>query len=219
MKYFSLYIILLLCFIVGVSYYNTYYKEPFTTADNTFILLGDSILKNDAYVSHGKSVDELIKEIIRGKSICLATDHSKIVDVYDQVAQIPNIDQPTTIFLSIGGNDILTHYVDKESDSTDTHILKTMFAAYKKVVSHLRDRFPKANIVLLDIYYPENIKYRQYHLIIKEWNTMIYDYADKENCSVLRVSRILTTPEDFTFGIEPSAAGGKKLVEAMFSSY
>ena len=219
MKYFSLSIILLLSFIIAVSYYNTLI-ESFTSMKDihTFILLGDSILKNDAYVSNGKSVDELMKERTNGKSICLATDNSKIVDIYDQMNRIPEIDRSATIFLSIGGNDILTHYVDKESDSTDTRILQTMFTAYKKVVARLRERFPNSNIVLLDIYYPENIKYQQYHSIIKEWNTMVYDYATKNNCGVLRVSGILTKPDDFTFGIEPSATGSKKLVEAMLTS-
>jgi hypothetical protein len=60
MEYFYLYIFILLCFIVAVSYYTTYmsskhmWKEPFNSDKQTFVLLGDSILKNDAYVSDGK---------------------------------------------------------------------------------------------------------------------------------------------------------------------
>ena len=227
MKYFYLYIFLLVCFIIAVSYYNTlmnnanHYKEAFNSNKQTFILLGDSILKNDAYVSDGKSVDEMIKERTNGKTVCLAVDHSKIVDVYDQIGKISDNlnNNGTTVFLSVGGNDILTHYLDKEGDYTDTSILKTMFSAYKKVIKHIRDRLPNANIVLLDIYYPENMTYKQYHSMIKEWNTMIYSYADKNNYNVLKVSNILTKPDDFSFGIEPSAIGSKKLVEEILSSY
>jgi lysophospholipase L1-like esterase len=185
-----------------------------------FVLLGDSILKNDAYVSDGKSVGELVKERTNGKSLCLAADNSKIVDVYEQVGHISGDlnNNTTTIFLSAGGNDILTHYVDKENDSAETSILKTMFASYKKLIENIRSRLPKTNIVLLDIYYPENMKYKQYHSIIKEWNNMLYAYAEKNNYSVLKVSNILTKSEDFSFGIEPSSIGSKKLVEVILTN-
>jgi hypothetical protein len=73
--------------------------------------------------------------------------------------------------------------------------------------------------VLLDIYYPENMKYKQYHSIIKEWNAMLYEYANKNNYSLLKISNILTKPDDFSFGIEPSSAGGAKLVEAILTNY
>jgi len=71
---------------------------------------------------------------------------------------------------------------------------------------------------LLDIYYPNNLKYKQYHSIINTWNTMIYSYANepKHNIiGVLKVSGILTHDEDFSFGIEPSLKGGQKIVESI----
>jgi hypothetical protein len=224
MNYFYLYIFLLVCFIIAVSYFNTYmrtYKEPFNSNKQSFILLGDSILKNDAYVSDGKSVDILLKERINGKSICLARDDSKIVDIYSQIEKIPNElnTNYTTIFLSVGGNDILNHYIEQENNSKDSSILKTIFSAYKKVIKSIRNKLPNANIVLLDIYYPDNIKYKQYHTIINEWNNMIYNYSNKNNCSVLKISGILTCPDDFSLGIEPSSIGSKKLVETILSSY
>jgi hypothetical protein len=197
------------------------YKESFNSDKQNFILLGDSILKNDAYVSDGKSVEELLVERTNGKTTCLAIDHSKIVDIYSQVDKIPkelNTSQ-TTVFLSAGGNDILTHYVDQGNDSTDTSILGTMFAAYKKLIKSIQKKLPNANIVLLDIYYPENMTYKQYHSIINDWNKMVYEYAGKNGLSVLKVSGVLTKPDDFSFGIEPSATGGRKLVDAILSSY
>ena len=71
MTYFYLYIFILICFIIGVSYFNTIMsskKEPFNSDKQIFVLLGDSIFKNDAYVSNGKSVDELLKEKTNGKN-------------------------------------------------------------------------------------------------------------------------------------------------------
>ena len=224
MENFYFYIFILLCFIIAVSYWNTYansYIESFNSDKQSFVLLGDSILKNDAYVSDGKSVENILVERTNGKTTCLAIDHSKIVDIYSQIDKIPeelNTSQ-TTVFLSAGGNDILTHYVDQENDATDTSILGTMFAAYKKLIKSIQKKLPNANIVLLDIYYPDNMTYKQYHSIINEWNKMVYEYAGKNGLSVLKISGILTKPDDFSFGMEPSAVGSQKLVDAILSSY
>ena len=227
MENFYLYIFILICFIIAVSYWNTYMSskymsmEPFNSDKQSFVLLGDSILKNDAYVSDGKSIDQLLIERTNGKTTCLAIDHSKIVDIYSQVDKIPeelNTSQ-TTVFLSAGGNDILTHYVDQGNDSTDTSILGTMFAAYKKLIKSIQKKLPNANIVLLDIYYPDNMTYKQYHSVIDSWNKMIYEYATQNGLSVLKISGVLTKPDDFSFGMEPSAIGSRKLVDAILSSY
>lgn len=225
MTHFYLYIFILICFIIAVSYYNTYmsskYAEPFNSNKQTFVLLGDSILKNDAYVSNGKSVEQLLIERTNGKTNCLAIDHSTIVDIYSQVDKIPdNLNSNyTTVFLSAGGNDILTHYVDQGNNSTDTSVLGTMFGAYKKLLESIKIKLPNANIVLLDIYYPNNLTYKQYHSVINSWNQMIYEYASKNNISVLKISGILTQPDDFSFGMEPSAIGSQKLVDAIMLNY
>ena len=53
-------------------------------------------------------------------------------------------------------------------------------------------------------------------------NNKIDDYAKepKNNItSVLKVSNVLTKPEDFSFGIEPSSNGSNKLVEIIMTSY
>jgi len=225
MNYFYLYIFLLFSFIVIVSCYTTYFHslEGFNSNKDTFVLLGDSIIKNNAYISEGKSVEDILIERTNGKTHCYAVDHSKIVDVYSQVSQIPLElnNKNTSIFLSAGGNDILTHYVDQEGDITDSTVLNPMFAAYKKLIESIRVRMPNAKIYLLDIYYPDTIKYKPYHSIISEWNDMIYNYANnsKNNISgVVKVSSILTQGDDFAFGIEPSTKGGQKIAENILNT-
>lgn len=222
MKYFCLYIFFLLCFIVFMSYYNT--KEGFTNNSKSYVLLGDSILKNDAYVSNGMSVNDFITERNKNSNVhCFAEDHSKIVDIYSQIDKIP-IDlnlKNTFIILSAGGNDILSHYVDQNQDITSMDVLKSMFSAYKNIIKTIQTKLPNANIVLLDIYYPENLHYKRFHSIIKEWNTKIYHFAEdpKNNIySVIRISSHLTKPEDFSFGIEPSSIGGKKIADSVVFS-
>jgi len=220
MNYFYLYIFMLFSFIVFNSYYNTI--EGFQTS-KTYVLLGDSIFKNDAYVSDGKSVENLVAE--RNKNIhCFAEDHSKIVDIYSQIDSIPQeLDTSNTfVFLSAGGNDILSHYVDQNQDITNTSILRPMFASYKNLVKSIQTRLPKAKLILVDIYYPDNLKYKQFHSIIQEWNNMIYGFAEnpKNNIySVIRISQHLTKSEDFSFGIEPSSVGGKKIADLITETY
>jgi len=224
MKNSYLYIFILLCFILAVSYWNTYssnFKEHFKSEEKTFLLLGDSILKNDAYVSKGESVDSILVERTNGKTTSLALDNSKIVDVYSQIDKIPeNLNtSSTTVFLSVGGNDILSYYVDQSNDPSETNFLGVMLKAYENLIKSIQTKVPNANIVLLDIYYPNNITYKRYHSIINEWNKMLYNYASKNNLSVLKISGVLTQPDDFSFGFEPSAIGSRKLVDAILSNY
>jgi len=224
MKYFYLYIFLLICFIFIVSYYNTYnYKEPFNSEKQNFILLGDSILKNDSYVSNGQSLHFLLMERTDNKTHCYAVDNSTIIDVYKQIDNIPyNFNNSyTTLFLSIGGNDILQKCLENNENCNKSDIVP-MFSAYKNLIKSIQTKLPNANIILLDIYYPNNLKYKQYHELIHEWNKMIYDYArePKNNISgVLRISNILTKDEDFTLDIEPSAIGSKKIVDTILTNY
>ena len=42
---------------------------------------------------------------------------------------------------------------------------------------------------------------------------------DGEDYNVIKISNILTQSDDFSFGIEPSANGSKKLVEIIMSNY
>ena len=212
--------------IVLVAYCNIYnFKEKFTNDNNakTYILLGDSILKNDAYVSDGKSIENLL--INNNKNIhCYAQDHSKITDIYNQIDKIPiEFNSPTTfIFLSVGGNNILTHYVDQNQDITDTSVLTLMFSSYKNLLKSIQTRFTKAKIILLDIYYPNNLTYKRFHSVIEEWNNMIYNYAKNPKNNIYRVIRIsnhLTQTDDFSYSIEPSFNGGKKIAELILSTY
>ena len=217
MKHFYLYIFILSIFIILMAYFNT--KRVVESFDNnkTYVLMGDSILKNNAYVADGKSIESLITER-NNKIFSFAEDNSKISDIFIQVNNLPiKLNNPNTyIFLSAGGNNILAHYVDNNEDATNTSILKPMFGAYKNLIKSIQARLPEAKIILLDIYYPNNLQYTQFHSIIKEWNSMIYDYAENPKnkiYSVIKISSYLTQNEDFSFGIEPSSSGGKKIAD------
>ena len=224
MKYFYLYSIILLGFIIAVSYYNTYtYREQFTTNNKTIVLLGDSMLKNNLYVSRDKSIEEILKEKFSGQVINYATDRSKIIDVHSQSYKLlANLNMDTTsIILSAGGNDILFYYMDQHGDTKDTSILKSTLADYKLLIESIQKMLPKAKLYLLDIYYPISDKYQKYKPIIKEWNEMIYAYAkDQANNikGVIKVSDVLKEKEDFASDIEPSSVGGQKIAASILAT-
>jgi len=223
MKYFYLYIFGLVCFIITMAYWNTlHFKEAFNPNSEYFILLGDSILNNQIYVDKGKSVNELLYDSTNKRTINLAKNEAIIQDVYDQIAKIPEnlkSSSDTTIFLSVGGNDILFQSTENDKGQIDSKVLNTIFSAYKPLIKTIKTIMPNSQIVPLDIYYPDNIKYRQYHNVIREWNDKLYDYAKNNHISVLRISDILFKPEDFTLGIEPSEIGGEKIVKVILDNY
>lgn len=218
MNYFYLKICGLVLFIIAISYWNTYcasFIESFSSKNNkAIVLLGDSILKNNSYVSDGKGVDNILEER-NAKVFSLAENNSKIVDVYGQISKIPlDINYAsTTIFLSSGGNDILSFYVDQHGDTTDTGFLNTMLAAYKKLVKSIQTRMNSCKIVLVDIYYPTSNQFAQYKPILEKWNELISSYARENSLGLLEISKTVTGSEDFTLGIEPSEKGGTKIAE------
>ena len=221
MDYFYLKIFGLILFIFAVSYWNTYcssFIESFSS-NKSIVLLGDSILKNNSYVPDGKGVDNIIEER-SDKNIelySLAENNSKIVDVYSQINKIPLSinNKSTTIFLSSGGNDILSFYIDQHGDTTDTGFLNTMLAAYKKLVKSIQTRMDLCQIVLLDVYYPTSNQFAQYKPILEKWNSLIATYARENSLGLLQISQIVTSNDDFTLGIEPSEKGGEKIAQSI----
>ena len=229
MDYFYLKIFGLILFIIAVSYWNTYcssFIESFSSnkSSRAIVLLGDSILKNNSYVIDGKAVDNIIEERSLKNDInielySLAENNSKIVDVYSQINKIPLEinNKSTTIFLSSGGNDILSFYVDQHGDTNDTGFLNTMLAAYKKLVKAIQTRMNLCQIVLLDIYYPTSNQFTQYKPILEKWNDLIAAYARENSLGVLQISHDVTSGDDFTLGIEPSEKGGEKIAQLILS--
>ena len=227
MDYFYLKIFGLILFIFAVSYWNTYcssFIESFSSnsSNQSIVLLGDSILKNNSYVSNGKAVDNILQErnLKNDKNIelySLAENNSKIVDVYSQINKIPLSinNKSTTIFLSSGGNDTLSFYVDQNGDTSDTGFLNTMLAAYKKLVKAIQTRVDLCQIVLLDVYYPTSNQFAQYKPILEKWNGLIADYARENSLGLLQISQIVTSNDDFTLGIEPSEKGGEKIAQSI----
>ena len=225
--------IFILCFIILVVSFYTQYKyellniEPFLNSNNnnnnnnnSIVLLGDSILKNNSYVKNGLSIEDILRDK-RGDNLhCLALNNSTVVDVYSQIDSIPLElnNENTTIFLSSGGNDILSQYVDKrDSDVSDSQVLNVIFIAYKKMVKSLQTKMNQSKIVLIDIYYPTSNQFSQYKPIIQEWNNMLEKCAREKSFGLIQISKNVTESDDFTLSIEPSEKGGEKIAQSILS--
>lgn len=221
MKNILLYIFIIVSTVILLVYckpllYTEAFEQPKV---KTIVLLGDSILKNNSYVTKG--VDERLNDSTDCKVVSLAQDKTTIGHAYKQIEEIPDSlnNTSTVLFLSAGGNDIIEDYINGPYDAEeDKFHLNRIFGSYKLLVKALRDKMDKARIVLLDIYYPTNNQYKEFYPLIKGWNEMQFEYASTSKNSVVKISESLTNPNDFAFDIEPSDKGGKKVVEAILSS-
>jgi hypothetical protein len=83
------------------------------------------------------------------------------------------------------------------------------------MIKSVKTKMNKTKIVLLDIYYPTNTQFLQYKPIIQEWNTYIEQYASENSYGILKISNLVTKPEDFTLSIEPSEKGGEKIAQTI----
>jgi len=240
MKNFYLYIFILCFVIISVSSFTHYYKyyvlkEHFSNiysnsnsysnvynSEKKYVLLGDSIIKNNSFVKNGKGIDDILNEKTNGNSYCYAKDDSTIVDIYSQLDSIPSDlnNKNTIVFLSVGGNDILNNYVNNDVDTKNTKVLELIFNSYKKLFKSIQTKMDQTKIVLIDIYYPTSIKFSQYKPILEEWNKLISDFvssynddnnSNNTNLQVLNISNILIESTDFTLNIEPSETGGEKI--------
>ena len=195
-------IIILICYL----YWNTNLNiELFTNSVKTesIILVGDSILKNNSYVLEENSVEKLLSTKTNAHVYCFAVNDSTIKDATEQVNILPqHLNEPSScIFLSIGGNDIL-----KEIDP-----ISSIFRKYMDLVNTLQKKMDKTKIILINLYYPTDEKYKKYYSGVKRWNELVGAFAEDKHLKVLNASIILTKPDDFTYEIEPSENGGEKL--------
>ena len=192
-------------YFYGDSNFSPSLKEGLLSKSNkNIVLLGDSILYNNSFVKKGNSVQDFLEKN-KNKNITIynyAENEETINGIYQQLSKI-NSDlnsENTTLFLSVGGNDILQM-------STRNATIKTLFESYKTLIKAIKTKLPIVNLILLNIYQP--IKAPEYSGKIQEWNTLLnteYGYF-----SILDLTKILYKHNDFTHDIEPSPTGGEKI--------
>ena len=239
---FYLYIFFICFVILGASLFSHYRQFYFENRENfdsgpvidttsssssskkTIVLLGDSILKNNHYVGTGQSVEDLLNNqgSTSQKIVVLAKDDATIATTYSQLDEITSDlnTEKTSVFLSIGGNDIINAYSLQGNDTVNPNVIHMIFYKYKQLVDAIRTKLPKVNIILLDLYFPLKIDYTKYYRVIKIWNKMLVNYvptSPNNITGIIKISDLLIHSSDFASDIEPSESGGKKIVDQIIS--
>ena len=224
--YLLLVVFLILIFFLNFKYFSK--EEGFFIQENqyknkrTILLLGDSILNNEAYVAPGDSVEVLLKKRTTDSIYNLAQDDTTIENAFHQINQIPEYlnNSNTSIFLSLGGNDIIHYYIFSKNDLRNRTILQHLFRKYEEVVHIIRQKMNKSRLFLLDIYYPRNVSFQMYKPILQEWNRLLEstNINNRNNKNIIKISQDLTQHEDFTNNIEPSKIGGEKIANIILQS-
>lgn len=181
--------------------------EPFGL-NKKLILMGDSIFQNENYVEDGESVEDLLSD----KSIVLAKDNAKMLDVYKQINFIPENENVETnlIVVSAGGNDLDYIYKDLGKDEN----LDIIFNNYKELIMEINKK-TKTQLVLSTIYYPTSKDYKPYLPIVKEWNQLVIDFANINKFGIFHLDKYVTKSSHFTQQIEPSKEGGKIIADKL----
>ena len=208
----NLYIIFFISLITFILYILHNTKEYFTINKKTIILLGDSVFNNNSYVEKGKAVNEILNKKADENTIIisLARNDSTINNIYQQLENV-NIDlnnKLTTVFLSVGGNDIMNLHKRNLDDT---------FEKYNTLIHAITTKLPNIKLVLLNVYYPPNVS--KYDSIIDKWNTNLeLEYkANNKNIYILNLANLLKESSDFVFDIEPSITGGEKIANKILT--
>lgn len=212
-KFKTLLISLISIIIIFSCAYFKSLKEGLTNNDKV-ILMGDSVLKNNNYVSSGKSVEDLLR-IKTNNLINVSKDGATINDLYEQLDKLSTDlnKSESYIFISIGGNDIL----NKRSELNNNEV-KSLFNSYMDFLKALRVKFGNTKINIINLYFPVNPRYKAYKSSIEQWNKLIDQYSSKigEMYNVIDINSLLTKPEDFVYDIEPSEIGSEKIANIIY---
>lgn len=187
-------------------------KEGFASAPGSIVLIGDSVLRNESYVGKNESVAAILTQLGRYHVRNYAQDGATIQSTLTQINHIPennnnnNGKDIPVVFLSVGGNDMLQMRRKTEQK------IQQLFDTYIGVVQDLQNKFPNSSIYLLNMYLPPDPKFEESEKYVLQWNKLL---AEMTCCKVVDIYSQLNTANDFTHQIEPSFAGGKRIVGAM----
>jgi hypothetical protein len=203
-----MYIVVICIIIIYLLYRYWVIIEPLTNkSEKNIILLGDSMLNNENYVNNMDTIASNIQKINRDYNIYnYAKDNVTIKDIYKQLTNI-DVSLNTYIFLSAGGNDIL-----QSNFYMDSKYIDKLFEDYKKLIIFIKKKYPNVKLTILNLYFPLNSRYKKYYNSIKMWNNTL-EMNKKIGYKVLDTNKLMTSPKDFVYDIEPSEIGSQKIAE------
>jgi hypothetical protein len=187
------------------------------------VLLGDSIFDNAAYVSEGAAViDHLQRQLPRDWHASLvAVDGNITVDVLRQLARVPT--DASHLIVSVGGNDalqasgiLMRPVMEAEELFRELSDIQQSFQAdYRQMLrTALEPRLPLAVCTIYDSI-PGMQRWELTPLAV--FNDTIIREAGRVGVPVIDLREICHEPGDYSeiSPIEPSAAGGLKIAQAV----
>ncbi len=191
------------------------------------VLLGDSIFDNAAYVSESPDViSQLRMKLPENWNASLnAIDGNKVDDVYAQLEKFPK--DATHLVLSIGGNNALSSIGilnEKIASSAEVFIklanLREEFEQqYQKLLqSILKIGLPTAICTIYNPNYPESTYQRIAVAALNIFNDVIVRQAFQNGIPLIDLRLTCNEATDYANPIEPSCAGGEKIVNAIVNT-
>ncbi len=192
---------------------------------NHIVLLGDSIFDNASYVPGEPSVIEQLRKNLPAdwKASLLAIDGDVTADVLDQVSRLP--DDATHLVMSCGGNDALIQIgILNETARSVAEVLERFARIraefqrdYHKTLKHVLS-FRK-HVVVCTVYDSIPGLERIALTALSMFNEIILREAFLAKIPVIDLRLVCNESTDYSeiSPIEPSAAGGQKIVQSILS--
>lgn len=195
-------------------------------------LLGDSILDNSEYVSAGEAVIDLISSRSPIPVNLLAVDGHTTLECLEILENMAPPESVTGAVLSIGGNDALQAALVLDQP------VKTVAHAFSKMIPIL-DKFRENYVQVLEnamrLYGRKNLRIctiynkvplgpgisREALAALALFNDVITEEVPRRGLRALDLRVICEAPDSYSAvsPIEPSLEGGRRIVEAILSSF
>lgn len=190
------------------------------------ILLGDSILDNEAYTGGEPGVAAHLERVLGDthQVTLLAVDGSRTVDVKQQLLEIPP--DATHLVLSSGGNDALEQEPllgasvrsGGEALARLAGPVADFAARYDALARELAaTRLPLLFCTIYDGNLPEDEAVAA-RVAVAVYNDTVQRVAREVGADVLELRSVCRAPSDYANPIEPSGSGGRKIAEAIASA-
>ena len=190
------------------------------------VLLGDSIFDNSRYVHPKPDVVTQLQEILpEGWQASLrAVDGATTENVPPQLSHLPA--GATHLVLSVGGNDLL----GRSSELLQTPVSSTSeaFLLLAEAASAFESRYRRVldacaatglPLIVCTIYngnFPDQEFQTVARVAVAMLNDAILRLALERHLRTIDLRAICTEPRDYANPIEPSAVGGRKIVQAIW---
>lgn len=193
-----------------------------------YVLLGDSVFDNAAYVdADAELIAQLRRRLPAGEqATLLAKDGARINDVPLQLSRLPR--DATHLVVSIGGNDALDRAGVLDATEMDApeafralaDIIEIFEEGYRRMLkAALKTRLPLAVCTIYNGNFDDRDYQRRATAAVGALDDAIVRCAAEHGITVIELRRVCVVPYDFTHQVEPSGQGGAKIAGVILRAF